>query len=93
MYLYTNLSLGQDSSLCPRTVSAEPSTGNTPTRWGMSSPVAKGGAGKHITASTTQPKENLLYKPDLVNALINNNEILGKHSYVLIRLKDLVSIQ
>lgn len=59
----------------------------------MSSPVAKGGAGKHITASTTQPKENLLYKPDLVNALINNNEILGKHSYVLIRLKDLVSIQ
>ena len=92
MYLYTNLSLGQDSSLCPRTVSAEPSTGNTPTRWGMCSPVPKGGAGKHITASTTQPKENLLYKPDLVNALINN-EILGKHSYVLIRLKDLVNIQ
>ena len=49
--------------------------------------------GKHITASTTQPKENSLHKPDLVNALINKNEILGKHNYVLIRLKDLVSKQ
>ena len=57
----------------------------------MCSPVPKGGAGKHITASTTQPKENSLHKPDLVNALINKNEILGKHSYVLIRLKDLVN--
>ena len=57
----------------------------------MCSPVPKGGAGQHITASTTQPKENSLHKPDLVNALINKNEILGKHSYVLIRLKDLVN--
>lgn len=93
MHLCTNLSLGQDSSLGPRTVSAEPSTGNTPTHWGMCTPVPKGEAGKHIKASTNQPKENSLHKPDLVNALINKNGILGKHNYVLIRLKDLVNIQ